>query len=226
MPAATFHNRDTEEDFVCRSGNVGRWVHGIFNLGASSVDVGTASDEIIAIFPGLFRAVDTPLAEQAVAIMVQLRGEVTGERLALPPQASSDHPPTVASVDINGRMIRFEFSPCMIEADEDDGTFGNLDITIGTDPQMTHDALRTHVRLAVPGYDELLAAPGWRPVDHGVELEFALLELAASLGFAADDKRQAWLRKMVATLKEVDVVWAADPTVPLASISCFRRTAP
>jgi len=224
-PPAIFVNSVKNEDSLGRSGRVGELVHCIFRLGASSVDVGTASDAIIAVFPNLARVVDAPHAEQAVALMTQLRAEMTGEQLAMPPRTMPDHPPTVASVEIDGRMIRFEFSPCLIDADEDDGTFGNLDVTVRTDPQMTSDALWQHLRLAIPGYDEILDAPGCGSVDQGIELGFALIELAAILGHAADDKRQAWLRNMVATLKKVDVVWAADQTIPLATIPCLRRTA-
>jgi len=225
-PPTKFINSDKNEDFFCRSGRIGGLVHCIFRLGASSVDVGTSSDAIVAVFSTFLRVVDASIAEQAVNFMAQLRTEVTDEQPVLSLRTPPDLPSTTASLEVDGRMIQFEIWPCLIDADEDDGTFGNLQVAIRTDTQMTQDFLFEHVRLALPDYDEHLVASGYGSIDRGVELGFALLELAASLGYAADDRRQAWLWKMVTTLKEVDVVWTTGRNIPLATIPCFRKNAP
>ncbi len=54
----------------------------------------------------------------------------------------------------------------------------------------------------------------------GFKLGFALLELAASLGFEADLAREEWRRETVNTLQEMNIYWGNTRETKLATLRC------
>jgi hypothetical protein len=126
---------------------------------------------------------------------------------------------TESTIDIDGELVTFEFSSCLVDTDEEAGTLGNLDVMVRTTPSLGPDKLTDNLWLEVPRYDELLDAPGYGQFEGGFELSFPLAELAASLGFDADRSRE-WRRETVKTLEEVNIYWGNTRETKLATLRC------
>ncbi|PJF39171.1 MAG: hypothetical protein CUN54_09295, partial [Phototrophicales bacterium] len=172
----------------------------LFKLGAGAVDIGTRDSRLSATFDHRFVSIDNAFSEQAVAVMVNLRHQVIdAQPVAAPPK----HSVAESTVEINGHNIAIQLYAAQIDTDASDGTFGNIELSITAKPAIPPETISQNVRIIIPGYDNLLDDTGYRLVDGGVELGFALLYLAADLGYSADQKRQDWLWQMVTTIDTI-----------------------
>ncbi len=213
--------RKTENQ--CPGTKIGPSIRPLFNIGAQSVDIGCTGDKIEAIFPGEIIRVDEAFAEQVVVLLLQLRHEATVQEVAYGVQRRPWIKETENAIDVNGELVTFEFSACLIDTDEELGTLGNLDVMVRTTPILPPDKLTDNLWLEVPGYDELLRAPAYGQVEGGFELSFALGDLGPSLGFDGDRCRE-WRRETVQTLQEVNVFWGDTRETKLATLRCMRAS--
>jgi len=214
----TYYRKDDET--FNRDHRFGPLIDCLFNLGALAVDIGTRNSRLSAMFDHRIVSIDNAFSEQAVAVMVNLRDQVIhAQPVAAPPK----DPVAESTVEINGQNIAIQLYAAQIDTDADDGTFGNIDLCVTAKPSIPPETILQNVRIIIPGYDHLLDAPGYGLLDGGVELGFALLYLAADLGYSADQKRQDWLWQMVTSIETVDVVWSADDRIPLGTVPWFRK---
>ena len=193
-------------------------VGALFQRGVTRLEVGTGGDRLAALLPHYVVAIDTALEHELVALMIQLRDDVTGEANTAVPAATPGAPDVTATIEVEGKQVQFELSDCRVETDEGDGTFGNIDLTVVTSPPLLHETVGAQLRIRIPGYDELLDATGYEPIKGGMRVGFALLSLAASLGHGNNEKRLHWLRETIANLTVVEVVWQGADTVSLGVI--------
>ena len=211
------------EDPCLGVAKIGTWVSSLFNMGAQSVDVGFNGDKIEAVFPGEIVRVDKAFAEQVAVLLLHLRDEATGQEAANVAQRRPWAKETEATIDIDGELVVFEFSSCLVDTDEEAGTLGNLDVMVRTSPSYPPDKLTDNLWLEVPGYDEMLRSLAYDNLEDGFELGFALLELASSLGFDLD-RALEWRHETVNTLQEVNIFWGNTRETKLASLRCVRAS--
>ena len=192
----------------------------LFNLGANAVDIGTRDSRLSTTFDHRVVSINDAFSEQVVAVMVNLREQVVDAQA----NAESPKDPVAESrVEISGQKIAIQLYAAQIDANSDDGTFGNIDLSVTAKPSISTETILRNVRILIPGYDNLLDAPGYGLIEGGVELEFALLYLAADLGYSADQKRQDWLWQMVTSIDSVHVLWSPDDRIPLGTVPCYRK---
>ena len=212
-----------DEGCVRSERNVGCFVDRLFNMGAQSVDVGSGGNKIEAIFPGEIVRVDKAFAEQVVVLLLHLRNEATGQEVAHAVRRRPWAKETDNAIDVDGELVTFEFSSCLVDTDEEAGTLGNLDVMVRTTPSLPPDKLTDNLWLEVPGYDELLRASAYGQFEGGFELSFGLGDLGPSLGFDGDRCRE-WRRETVQTLQEVNIFWGDTRETKLATLRCVRAS--
>ena len=213
--------RKTENQ--CPGTKIGPSIRPLFNIGAQSVDIGCTGDKIEAIFPGEIVRVDKAFAEQVVVLLLQLRHEATVQEVAYGVQRRPWIKETENAIDVNGELVTFEFSACLIDTDEELGTLGNLDVMVRTTPSLPPDKLTDKLRLEVPGYDELLRASAYGQFEGGLEVSFVIGDLGPGLGFDEDRCRE-WRRETVQTLQEVNVFWEDTRETKMATLRCMRAS--
>ncbi len=194
------------------STTIDHFVDAILRLGANTVDIGTNGDKIEAVIPAFLNRVDKELAEQVVALMVQVYYLALGERqpfkMTRPWQKAAE-----GTLDLNGQTVTFEFSSCLVYAEDD--LAGNLDIMVRTTPYISEEQLGEHLNLALLEFDELVASDGYAQYDDGdgiVGMSFGLTN--SPIGF--DDE----VREAIKSILDVEVFWGEGRERKLATLPC------
>lgn len=204
------------EGSVSWSGNIERWIHPLFNMGAQSVDVGFSGDKLEVIVPAFMKKVDKELAEQMVVLMTHLRNEALGEQLAYEPKRPWSKE-AEGSLDLHGRIVNFEFSSCLVHTEDD--LAGNLDVMVRTNPSLPAEELSENLCLALPEFEELVKSDAYGQCDGGnVDVSFGLAN--SGPGFGND------VREAIKSLRDVDIFWGEGRERRLATLPCeFTREA-
>ena len=159
------------------------------------------------------------LAVREVAhFLLELRREALGEQTPYQPQRPWSKE-AEGSCDLDGETVKFEFSSCLVDIDEEAGTLGNLDVIVRTTPSLSIDEL-DRVRLEVPGCDKLLKSDAYGEIESGFEFCFSL---AGMSGLDGDGDRE-WRRELVKTLENVSVFWGDARETKLATVPCVRAS--
>lgn len=202
---------DESDEFI-PSTTTEHFIDAILRLGAQSVDIGTKGDRIEATIPAFVNKVDKELADQVVALMVQIYYAVLGERQPLkmprPWQKAAE-----GTLDLDGKAVTFEFSSCLVHTEDD--LADNLDIMVQTIPLISEEQLAEHLTLALPGFDELASSDGYGQFDDGegiIGLSFGLANSA--IGF--DDST----RESIMSLQDVEMYWGEGREKKLATVPC------
>lgn len=206
---------DESDEFV-PSTTIDHFVHAILRLGVNSVDIGTNGDKIEAIVPAFLNKVDKEMAEQVVALMVQIYYRALGERqpsqMPRPWEAAAE-----GTLDLDGKAVTFEFSSCLVYTEDD--LAGNLEIMVRTSPFISEEQLGEHLNLALTGFDELVSSDGCGQFDDGdgvVGIYFGLANSA--IGF--DDE----IREAIKSMQDVEVFWGEDWERKLATVPCDQES--
>lgn len=185
----------------------------LWTLGAQSIDIGFSGDKIEIVVPAFLKKVDKEFAEQVVVSMVQVRHEALGEGVA-----HEMHRPWAMeaerTLDIDGQALTFAFSSCVVHTEGD--LAGNFDLMVRTEPPLSPEQLAENLWLAIPGYDDLVDVSGYGSLDSASEMIFALRNSLIEF----DDA----VKKVIISLKEVEVCWGNNRDMKLATVQCERPT--
>lgn len=186
------------------------FIEALWKYGVQSIDIGFSADKIESVVPAFIRKVDKELAETVAALMVQIRYEALGEQPAYESQRSWSKA-AEGTLDLDGQTVTFEFSSCSVQTRDD--LAGNLDVMVRTNPSLLADVLSDNLRLALPGFNELVDSASYGQCDDGIsDISFGLAD--STIGFG-DEVREA-----IKSIEEVDVLWGDRRDQKLATLPC------
>lgn len=188
------------------------FIQAVWNYGGSTIDIGLSGDKIEVMVSTVVNKVDRELAQIMTSLMIQIRYEALGER---PPYKMSRLWDKVAEAQtsLNGEKVTFEFSSCLVHTDDD--LAGNLDLMVRTLPFCSEDQIAQGLRLALPGFDDLIESDGYGRFDDGdgiIGMSFGLAN--SSIGFNQE------IRNAIGSLDVVEVFWGDGRENQLATLPC------
>ena len=197
------HVPRTKLDHLCQA---------VWNYGGSTIDIGLSGDKIEVMASTAVNKVDRQFAQTLASLMVQIRDEALGERQ---PYMMSRPWTKVAEaqINLNGEQVIFEFSSCLVHTEDD--LAGNLDLMVRTVPFRNEEQIADGLRLALPGFDDLVESDGYGRFDDGdgiIGMSFGLANSA--IGFDQD------VRDAIHSLEAVEVFWGDERKHQLAKLPC------
>lgn len=185
-------------------------MHPLWRRGAQVIDIGVNGDKIEIIVHGDMTKVDREFAEQVAGWMWNIRTEVLGEQVPYESQRPWSKE-AECSIDLDGQTVAFEFSSCLVHTKDD--LAGNLDVMIRTNSNLSAEDLSDNLRLALPGFEELVDSRAYGQCDDGIaEVSFALADSGPGFG---DEVREA-----IKSIQEVDIFWGDRREQKLATLPC------